>query len=1004
MKPTRQLITSLCALALAAGCQGAPTSPRDDEGRFSEDRGGKSATVKLNGKVFSIRTRDGKTLGDVGVLVRGKIYRVKDGKLDVPAAVLKDARASGGLILLVPGYLPTRVGLDQGGEVVLVPVGPAQVTQDLLPVGGTVSAHGGAVSVTIPTGVLKGPSTDVAISTYIPSPPGSAQDPAIERDSFLDAVDPAGTRQGCDQPLPCPPPVGGLGIKLTFSGPIQAGLLRQAIALDRYVAEGSPEEAQAARRILQTFEAIDRLNDPAWRRVLDETFGLRLAADHTLEYRVAIGDGEVTDGLARIEIDGVSLLGTRLEVTVQSAASGDFPFEEFTGGPGGTNPGGPAGDPGGATPGGTSTGGGTPSLTPPRELSIGSGWVITTGGNGLPVGRPGLISDGGGTLISDGGGTLISDGGGTLISDGGGTLISDGGGTLISDGGGTLISDGGGTLVSDNRVGALTGELRVPFSQGDAAKYRLLAYQDYPWSGAQVRAINGLGQPYTRFVATDGSSMYQLPFATTPYSLNGMFLQVVAGNNRLYTLAKAPGKFEYTEKIDAATTAVACLLLDEIGRNPDGILAIRKDLFDDDVAYFRQEMDQADAGYVVTHYVPAVATYVRTWLAGKPRKVLACIPSVGPAAGTGAGTMTDGAALGMASFRAPQAIVREGSGAIVVCDEDFMGGTLKPTLRRYDPSAGVVTTLAGDPNGASTGNDGPAGSATFSNLRGVVVDPAGGVLVQDDWSQATTRIRRVAGGMVATLTGPGPALSFAVNPPAANLPMVQEGFGFQRDAAGNLYFVERLGHCVVKLTPDAAGGYTETVLAGMRGQPGNANGSQATARLNSPRDLAVTPDGSAIFVAEWAQDPPLSGGAYLNRIRRIEPAAAGTSRFVTTWAGPDVEASGSADGWGPAARFSLPMRLALGPDGSLYVAENDRLAIRRITPGRMVTTVLGGGTASAPEFGHAVSLKPALKADGTPRDYPIGGMTMEPGAASAPNRLFFTDRYAGALKVLAPLP
>jgi sugar lactone lactonase YvrE len=74
-----------------------------------------------------------------------------------------------------------------------------------------------------------------------------------------------------------------------------------------------------------------------------------------------------------------------------------------------------------------------------------------------------------------------------------------------------------------------------------------------------------------------------------------------------------------------------------------------------------------------------------------------------------------------------------------------------------------------------------------------------------------------------------------------------------------------------------------------------------------------------------------------DRIRRLLP----DNRVVTVAGG----ASGLADGVGEAARFSMPSGLAIDADGTLFVADTGNNVIRRVTPDGRVSVYAGDGVA-----------------------------------------------------------
>ena len=86
-------------------------------------------------------------------------------------------------------------------------------------------------------------------------------------------------------------------------------------------------------------------------------------------------------------------------------------------------------------------------------------------------------------------------------------------------------------------------------------------------------------------------------------------------------------------------------------------------------------------------------------------------------------------------------------------------------------------------------------------------------------------------------------------------------------------------------------------------------------------------------------------------IRRI-----GTNGVVTTLAGL-LGTPGSADGSGSTARFDSPTSLALGSDGTLYVSDTGNHTIRRVSPAGTVTTLAGAAGSADYADGPAASAR-----------------------------------------------
>jgi DNA-binding beta-propeller fold protein YncE len=113
-------------------------------------------------------------------------------------------------------------------------------------------------------------------------------------------------------------------------------------------------------------------------------------------------------------------------------------------------------------------------------------------------------------------------------------------------------------------------------------------------------------------------------------------------------------------------------------------------------------------------------------------------------------------------------------------------------------------------------------------------------------------------------------------------------------------------------------------LAGA-GVAGATDGAAAASRFSDPFGVAIDPVGN-VLVAD---------GGDSNRIRQITPDG-----VVSTFAGGR---EGFIDGAGVAAAFNTPSALAFDRRGNLYVADTGNHAIRKITPGGVVTTLAGTG-------------------------------------------------------------
>ena len=130
--------------------------------------------------------------------------------------------------------------------------------------------------------------------------------------------------------------------------------------------------------------------------------------------------------------------------------------------------------------------------------------------------------------------------------------------------------------------------------------------------------------------------------------------------------------------------------------------------------------------------------------------------------------------------------------------------------------------------------------------------------------------------------------------------------------------------------------YTVATLAG-NGSALWFDGAGAGASFSSPYGVAVDASGNVI-VADFAN----------HRIRKVSPLG-----VVTTLAGSGANAF--ADGAGAGASFSLPFGVAVDASGNMFVADYGNHRVRKVSPGGVVSTLAGNGSAMFADGGISIA-------------------------------------------------
>jgi DNA-binding beta-propeller fold protein YncE len=261
-------------------------------------------------------------------------------------------------------------------------------------------------------------------------------------------------------------------------------------------------------------------------------------------------------------------------------------------------------------------------------------------------------------------------------------------------------------------------------------------------------------------------------------------------------------------------------------------------------------------------------------------------------AGTGErGFSGDGARAVRATLNEPYGVVADPSGRV------FFADRLNGRVRMID-AAGVITTLAGDGSGQTSGDGGPAPGAGLMEPNGLALSPDAASLFIADVAGHLVRVIDLRSGIIATFAGTGMARHDGDGGPANQAALFgARAVAFAPD--GSLYVMERQGSCIRRIRD----GIIQTIAGtGERGYAGDG-GPARDAVFAAPKEMAVSPAGD-IFVVDTEN----------NAIRRIDA----TTGIVTTIA----------------AGLARPHGALVAPDGSVLVGDSEHHQIRRLTPAR----------------------------------------------------------------------
>ena len=264
----------------------------------------------------------------------------------------------------------------------------------------------------------------------------------------------------------------------------------------------------------------------------------------------------------------------------------------------------------------------------------------------------------------------------------------------------------------------------------------------------------------------------------------------------------------------------------------------------------------------------------------------------------------------------------------------YFSDTFNHRIRKVDAKTGIISTVAGNGKRGFAGDGGKATDASLNEPYGIELDADGNLFIVD---RLNFCVRKVDGktAFISTIAGTGGKSGYGGDGGPATKALFVEPNGLCLDGKGKLYIADVAGHRVRVV--DLKTGTIETAVGNGTGASTGDGGPVKDARTWGPRAVAVGPDG-ALYLVERNN----------HCVRRIDLAKGTVERF----AGTTKKGYGGDGGKALDATFDGPKEIDIDKDGNVYVVDTENEAIRRIDAKTgIITTVAGKGRTKTPGLG-----------------------------------------------------
>lgn len=279
----------------------------------------------------------------------------------------------------------------------------------------------------------------------------------------------------------------------------------------------------------------------------------------------------------------------------------------------------------------------------------------------------------------------------------------------------------------------------------------------------------------------------------------------------------------------------------------------------------------------------------------------------------------------------PYGMVIGPDGAMYFCD---LGNQV---IRRLDLKTKKLTLVAGTPGKRGyTGDGGKATEATLAAPHELLFDKKGDLYIAERDNNVVRKVDMKT-GIISTVAGTGkPGFSGDGGP--GNQAMLNQPHSIFLDRDGTLLICDILNHRIRRL--NLSSGKIESWAGTGETKPTPDGASVVGTPVTGPRTFIVSPKGD-LYLSLREGNQILRIDAKTKTYQRI----AGTGELGFTGDnGPALKATFGGAAKGNAAKLAGPKGLAYGPKDTLYIADTDSHAIRKVDlKNGVITTVLGTG-------------------------------------------------------------